>query len=85
MFHEQGWRGVAMNSKTWIATGRNVPSHRRSVLATLIAGLGRMLRESAARTRQRRQLVTLSDHQLRDIGLIRMDVDMESRKPFWRA
>jgi uncharacterized protein YjiS (DUF1127 family) len=74
-----------MNSKTWIATGRNVPSHHRSVLATLIVGLGRMIRDSHARAHQRRQLGTLSDHQLRDIGLIRMDVDLESRKPFWRA
>ncbi len=28
-----------MSSKTWIATGRNVPSHRRSVVFTLVSGM----------------------------------------------
>jgi uncharacterized protein YjiS (DUF1127 family) len=36
------------------------------------------------RARQRRQLLTLNDHMLRDIGLTRADVLAESSKPFWR-
>jgi uncharacterized protein YjiS (DUF1127 family) len=36
------------------------------------------------RARQRRQLRTLNDHMLRDIGLTRADVLAESSKPFWR-
>lgn len=36
------------------------------------------------RARQRRQLRTLSDHILRDIGLTRADVLAETSKPFWR-
>jgi uncharacterized protein YjiS (DUF1127 family) len=36
------------------------------------------------RARQRRQLETLSDHMLRDIGLSRADVLAEATKPFWR-
>jgi uncharacterized protein YjiS (DUF1127 family) len=36
------------------------------------------------RARQRRQLRTLSDRMLRDIGLTRADVMAESSKPFWR-
>ncbi|HZA66506.1 MAG TPA: DUF1127 domain-containing protein [Geminicoccaceae bacterium] len=36
------------------------------------------------RARQRRQLETLSDHMLRDIGLSRADVLAETTKPFWR-
>jgi uncharacterized protein YjiS (DUF1127 family) len=36
------------------------------------------------RARQRRQLRTLNDHMLRDIGLTRADVMAESAKPFWR-
>jgi uncharacterized protein YjiS (DUF1127 family) len=36
------------------------------------------------RARQRRQLQTLSDHMLRDLGLTRADVLAESSKPFWR-
>ena len=36
------------------------------------------------RARQRRQLHSLSDHMLRDIGLGRADVEAEVTKPFWR-
>jgi uncharacterized protein YjiS (DUF1127 family) len=36
------------------------------------------------RTRQRRQLRTLSNHMLRDIGLSRADLEGEAGKPFWR-
>jgi uncharacterized protein YjiS (DUF1127 family) len=37
------------------------------------------------RTRQRRQLRSLSDHMLHDIGLGRGDIESETSKPFWRA
>jgi uncharacterized protein YjiS (DUF1127 family) len=36
------------------------------------------------RSRDRRQLESLSDHMLRDIGLTRADVYAEASKPFWR-
>jgi uncharacterized protein YjiS (DUF1127 family) len=36
------------------------------------------------RSRQRRALATLSDHQLRDIGLSREEVLVEIRRPPWR-
>jgi uncharacterized protein YjiS (DUF1127 family) len=36
------------------------------------------------RAQQRRQLETLSDHMLRDIGLTRADVLAESTKRFWQ-
>jgi uncharacterized protein YjiS (DUF1127 family) len=36
------------------------------------------------RARDRRQLQSLSDHMLRDIGLTRADAWAESDKPFWR-
>ena len=36
------------------------------------------------RARQRRELRSLSDHMLRDIGLGRGDVEAEASKPFWR-
>ena len=36
------------------------------------------------RARERRQLESLSDHMLRDIGLSRADVFAEASKPFWR-
>jgi uncharacterized protein YjiS (DUF1127 family) len=36
------------------------------------------------RARQRRQLQSLNDQMLRDIGLGRADVEVEAAKPFWR-
>ncbi len=37
------------------------------------------------RSRQRRHLLQLSDHLLRDIGVTRVQVEAEAAKPFWRA
>jgi uncharacterized protein YjiS (DUF1127 family) len=37
------------------------------------------------RSRQRRQLRSLSNHMLHDIGVSRADVEGEATKPFWRA
>lgn len=48
-----------------------------SLLATLEAW--------ADRRRQRRALLELSDHALKDIGLNRSDAFEEGSKPFWRA
>ena len=36
------------------------------------------------RARQRRALLTLSEHMLRDIGISRADALGEAAKPFWR-
>lgn len=36
------------------------------------------------RRRERRQLLELDTRLLRDIGLTRVDIDLETRKPFWR-
>ncbi|MBT3306668.1 MAG: DUF1127 domain-containing protein [Alphaproteobacteria bacterium] len=36
------------------------------------------------RSSQRRALVDMSDHMLRDIGIDRLDALRESEKPFWR-
>jgi uncharacterized protein YjiS (DUF1127 family) len=36
------------------------------------------------RTRQRNALARLDDHQLRDIGITRLDAVRECEKPFWR-
>ena len=73
-----------MNSKTWIETGRNVPSHRRSVIFTLLSGACRLIASGYQRSRQRQHLTGLTDYQLQDIGLHRWDVELELRKPFWR-
>lgn len=36
------------------------------------------------RARSRRALLNLNDHLLRDIGITRLDVTIESAKSFWR-
>jgi len=36
-------------------------------------------------SRERRQLSSLSDRMLSDIGATRADVEQESNKPFWRG
>jgi uncharacterized protein YjiS (DUF1127 family) len=36
------------------------------------------------RARQRNALVSLSDHELRDIGITRVDAAREAEKPFWK-
>jgi uncharacterized protein YjiS (DUF1127 family) len=37
------------------------------------------------RVRQRRQLLRMDDHMLRDIGISRSEAFGEAEKPFWRA
>jgi uncharacterized protein YjiS (DUF1127 family) len=37
------------------------------------------------RARERRALMQLSDHMLRDIGISRAEAQGEAAKPFWRA
>lgn len=41
--------------------------------------------EWRARARERRQLSTLSDAMLKDIGISRADASTEFEKPFWRS
>ncbi len=60
------------------------------------ASFGKILLEAATRAvrtlltwqerdRQRHALAQLDARMLKDIGLSRAEVDLESRKPFWRA
>lgn len=37
------------------------------------------------RARSRRDLMRLTEHQLKDIGLSRHDAEAEFQKPFWQA
>jgi uncharacterized protein YjiS (DUF1127 family) len=52
--------------------------------STVVARAVERLLTWRERTRQRRQLQSLSDHMLRDLGLGRADVEAEAGKPFWR-
>ena len=49
-----------------------------------LAGVVDLILTWYERARQRRQLQTLSDHMLHDLGLGRVDVEAEAEKPFWR-
>jgi uncharacterized protein YjiS (DUF1127 family) len=62
------------------AQGVGEPIRLRDVLAAVIE----QVLVWHERVRQRRQLQSLSDHMLRDLGLGRADVEAESSKPFWR-
>jgi uncharacterized protein YjiS (DUF1127 family) len=76
-----------MRSKTWSEihpqpARRPVDHHAvDGVMTVFLRGVA----ESFRRARQRRDLAALSDHNLRDIGLTRGDVEIETGKPFWRA
>jgi uncharacterized protein YjiS (DUF1127 family) len=48
-------------------------------------GLLTLLREWLRRHRGRHEIAELDEHLLRDIGLSRHDVVVESRKHFWQA
>jgi len=72
-----------MRSKTW--TGFHQHATRRTAVDGVMAVFLRGVAESFRRARQRRDLAALSDHNLRDIGLTRGDVEIEVGKPFWRA
>jgi uncharacterized protein YjiS (DUF1127 family) len=48
-------------------------------------GLLALLELWSERRRQRRALLELSDHVLKDIGISRSEALQEGRKPFWRA
>ena len=52
------------------------------------SGIGRTIAfifEALERQRTRRDLASLDDRMLRDIGLSRYEVEMELRRPWWRA
>jgi uncharacterized protein YjiS (DUF1127 family) len=60
------------------------------------SGLRRVLRTGAAAAvarllhwhdtaRQRRALLALSDHMLKDVGITRADAEREANRPFWQS
>ena len=64
-------------------TGRS-PSWLASVGRAVVAAVDRIL-DWQERARSRRQLLTLNDRALHDIGLDRARADYEASLPFWRA
>ena len=56
------------------------PNHKPALHGLLLT-----LEGWAERRRQRRALLALDDHALKDIGLSSAEAWREGRKPFWRA
>lgn len=52
-------------------------------LSQRVSSAVRQLRRWHQLHRQRQQLAALSDATLKDIGMSRADIDMESQRPFW--
>jgi uncharacterized protein YjiS (DUF1127 family) len=65
--------------------GNLPPLGVRSRAGGRLARIGRTLALWHERSRQRRHVVHLNDHLLRDIGLTRADIDAERQKRFWQA
>jgi len=59
------------------AASHHLPDHA--------AGLRGLIAEWLHRIESRRDLAGLSDRELRDIGITRVDALGEAEKPFWRA
>jgi uncharacterized protein YjiS (DUF1127 family) len=53
-------------------------------IAGLLCRLCPLVAECWRRFRSRRELLMLDDRELRDIGITRMEVFNETRKPFWQ-
>ncbi|MFO1067552.1 MAG: DUF1127 domain-containing protein [Geminicoccaceae bacterium] len=68
-------------------TFRTIPglghAGRRPANSRLVAAVER-LNGWIERYRQRRTLLELNDHLLKDIGVSRVDAEREGYKPFWR-
>ena len=60
-----------------------VPSELFTGTGPALRGLSSLLRLWCERSRERHQLVLLTDRELHDLGLTRIDAQQEARKPFW--
>ena len=52
---------------------------------TVVVGVPDTLYTWQKRHRMRRELLSLDDRLLRDMGLSRCDAEREGRRPFWRS
>jgi uncharacterized protein YjiS (DUF1127 family) len=67
---------IALSHVAFVARPRRTPALQRLLLT---------LEGWAERRRQRRALLALNDHALKDIGLSGADAWQEGGKPFWRT
>jgi uncharacterized protein YjiS (DUF1127 family) len=81
--------GTATLWSAAVPLGRGaVASPRRRVFAWRAASWLRRVRDTfrlwQERVRGREQLLWLGEHELRDIGITRLQAEAEANKPFWR-
>jgi uncharacterized protein YjiS (DUF1127 family) len=72
------------SSHATLAGLRSPPASGRSPWQTWLTAAVDLVLSWQERMRERRQLQSLSDAMLHDIGLGRADVEAETSKPFWR-
>ena len=60
-----------------------VPNGLITAPGPTLRGLSSLLRLWCERSRERHQLALLTDRELHDLGLTRIDAQQETRKPFW--
>jgi uncharacterized protein YjiS (DUF1127 family) len=72
------------SSHATLAGLRPVRPSRRSAWQTRLTDALDLVLSWHERARQRRQLQSLSDYMLHDIGVGRADVEAEVAKPFWQ-
>ena len=65
-----------------VATERTAPSIGKSLTGTVVWVLD-LLVSWNERQRMRRRLEAMPDYMLRDMGISRVEVEREARKPFW--
>jgi uncharacterized protein YjiS (DUF1127 family) len=63
-----------------VARGRSARRRGNALLRGVL-----LLERWIERRRQRRAVLELSDHVLKDIGVSRSEAEREGRKPFWMA
>ena len=79
--------GVALRARDAERDAGGASATGGAVLRRLDRGIDRLVEKLFVwqrRLADRRALESLDDRMLRDIGLSRADVFVESRKPFWR-
>lgn len=75
---------TTLTSKCTLAGAtRNAAPRRRAPAAMIATLLADRLSTWLRRARERRDLSTLDDHMLKDIGVTRADVEFEAQKHFW--
>lgn len=67
------------------ASRRHATADRAAAAHGALSELGQRIRLWRKRSRERYELMQMSDLDLSDIGISRTDVEMEAAKPFWRG